>query len=285
LWAGLLALFLYSPWLSVLSNQTQEVQKGFWVSPITPNDAERVLYSWSTGLEYPGEAETKFWFFFLGGMVIFVMAFGGRAGWFFFLQAAFPWILSLGFSVFSGRSIFLERCLGFAHFSLLGFWAVLFCRLPGFPLRFLLGGLLITTAILGLWGAEKDWPKEPPALAKAASFFKENYQPGELILAESPQALNRLRYYLNLIGVTSVNLRCPVYPFQSEGHIVHVASLDAEDILWSQQDIGLKKPGRVWVSCADEKHGFPFLGGWKEVWRTTFTGGGRTRWNLVLYEP
>jgi hypothetical protein len=284
LWASVLAGVLYSPWLPVLGEQTRQVRQGFWVTAVTVKEAERVFFSWSTGLEYPRAAESHLWVVSLGAVVVWIMARGGRAGWFFLLQAGLPWLLSLGLSAYSGRSIFLEYCLAFGQLSLLGFWAVVWCCLPGLAVRFVLAATLGTTSLLGLWSAAEDWPSRPAALAAAAGYLKEHYRVGDMILADSPPAVNRLRYYLGRAGVTPVNVRCTVRQLPGEGHRMHVASLDADDILWSDRDIELEKAHRIWRASEHDTTGPPFGERWKEVRRHTFDGGGNKRWTLLLYQ-
>jgi len=195
-----------------------------------------------------------------------------------------PWVLSLGISVWSGRSIFYDRYLVFAQFFLLGFWGIAWAHLPGWPARLVVSCLVGAVSLGGLWCAVTQFPASAPALVKAADFLKERYEPGDLILMNGPAALNRLRYYAEQAGIESINVRCWQSPFPARGHIVHLASLGTEDVVWAAEKGAMATARRWWVASETGEQMSNRAEGMRMAVKRTFEGGGGTRYALVLYE-
>jgi mannosyltransferase len=246
--AGGLALLLFIPWLPVWWKQTMDVKQGFWIQPVTYDHAKRVFFTWSSGLAYGDAVDLYCWSLLLLGGILWVATRGDRAGLFFLLQASLPWLLSLAISSFSDRPIFHERYLAFAQFFLFPFWGIVWDRLPGWLPRLGLSCFLVAVTLNGLWATRAQWPERPPALAEAATFLRLQYRDGDVVLSASPGELNRLRYYAAQVGLATIQVRCQLSPFQPAGHIVHLGSLQAEDIQWLGLSSEPRVSGRIWMT-------------------------------------
>jgi hypothetical protein len=226
------AFLLYIPWLPVWWKQTHDVWQNFWIPPVTMDHTTDVFFRWSSGLPYYHPMEFRCWACFLLASIIWMIGRADRGGMFLLIQAGLPWALSVAFSLWSGRPIFDERYLLFAQFFLFAFWGIICDRLPGLVSRLGLGCFLCALSLFNLTTVRQQWPTRPPALSAAATFLRDHYQDGDMVLTGSPAALNRLRYYAAQAGMSTLQVRCTLNPFLPPGHVVHLASLQAEDVLW-----------------------------------------------------
>ena len=282
--AGTLAFLLYVPWFPVWWKQTHDVWQGFWISPVTVEHAKEVFFTWSTGLSYGGSTDLRWWGLFLLACFVWMVCRADHGGLFFLIQASVPWVLSLSLSVWGGRPIFHERYLVFAQFFLVAFWGMVWDRLPGLLPRLGLGCFLCALSLSGMATVREQWPSRPPALAAAAAFLRDQYQEEDVVLTESPSALNRLRYYAVQAGMPFVRARCILSPFQPPGHVVHLGSLQAEDVIWNGWTSESCADCRVWT-VAKASVGMTLPGtSWREVSRWNFDGGNQEQYHLILYE-
>jgi hypothetical protein len=277
-YATLIAFILYLPWIPVLLEQIRQVKSNYWIEPVSLPLVERVLFTWATGLPFQGES--TFWMF----VVLFLLAIAlvmwrqPRAGAFFLLQTATPLVLSVGLSLGSGRSIFLDHCLVFAQVALFAFMAVLWSALPGWIERAAVACLLLAASIAGLASYLDGLPTGTPALAQAAEFLRERAAPGAEVWTATAWDLNQLRYYLSQAGGPQLIVRCRQNPFPAEGHQVHIASLRAEDFVWDRPDQA-DYPERLWIVGAAA----PPPGQWELVLDRTFFDG-RASTQVALYK-
>jgi hypothetical protein len=278
--AGCGAFLLYVPWFPVWWKQTHDVWQGFWILPVTWQHAKEVFFSWSTGLPYGGSTDFTWWVLFLLAGILWMIGKADRGGLFFLLQAGVPWALSLTLSAWSGRPIFHERYLFFAQFFLLAFWGIVWDRLPGLVLRLGLACFLCAMSLSGLETAREQWPTRPPALAETAAYLRDHYRDGDMVLTASPSALNRLRYYAVQAGMHVVEARCVISPFQPPGHIVHLGSLQPEDILWLELSSKPHAATRLWQLTDGSTAGRSPGERWCEVSHQSFGG----EYHLILYE-
>jgi hypothetical protein len=284
LFAVAIAVLLYSPWPPCFAAQAQDVRDDFWISPLTMDETERMFFSWGTGLAYQGPAEFGFWMLFVILCIAWALWRADRAGWFFLLQAVVPWVLSIGISIFAGRPILIERYLVFAQFALLGFWGVTAYHLPAWPEDVGLACLVCLPGLIGLSETVMQYPGEPPALAAAAEFLKENYRPGDVITVSGPAEINRLQYYAHRAGIDSLDVRCRLDPSSAKGHINHLASIGSDEVLWTMDPRWDLIFRRLWTASEGTVPVDHYsAGGRRTVLTRTFEGGG-SRYTLRLYE-
>ncbi len=275
---GALALALFAPWLPAFLRQSRGVRESYWISPIGLASLERALVSWGTGLE-PAGVLPRLALVAVLGVAAWSAWRGGRAGLFLATQTAAPWLLAVGLSLLSGRPIFLERYLVFAQFSLLallGLAASAAMSRKTWPLA-LLPGLVLTA---GLWQSVARYPRNPSAAAQAAQFLMERRQADDLVLVESPRALNRLLYWARRSGSDAPTVRCvlPRSPAQGD-RFSHIASLQPEDILWEDQVAALTAR-RLW-QARDSKYPREPIPGWSRTALKTFEGGDGSWYTLT----
>jgi hypothetical protein len=283
LFAGFLALILFWPWLPVLLEQVRAVRQSYWIPAATLRQVEGTLFSWAVGYDYPGVLEARLMLLLLGGFLAWTVWRGGRAAWLFFLLAAVPWACSLGLSFLAGRPVFLERCLVLAQFGLLGLWGVTWWGLPGTPERLLVACVIGLPSLWGLGNALAELPAEPPALQQAATFLRQEYRPGDIVLIDNAGGLNRLRYYAAEAGLGDLDVRCPFIPPFDGGHVVHVASLEGPDVYGNEEEVIAAAASRIWR--ASEGGSVPSApAGMRLLIDRTFQGGGKTRYTLALFE-
>lgn len=282
--AGALAVVLYIPWLPVGWKQTHDVWQGFWIPPVTVEHAKDVFFRWSSGLPYSHPLEFRWWTLFLLTCIVWMAAKADRGGLFLLLQASVPWVVSLSLSTWSRRPIFHERYLFFAQFFLFAFWGAVWDRLPGLVSRLGLGCFLCALSMSSLETVREQWPRRPPALSEAAAFLRDHYQDGDIVLTGSPSALNRLRYYAVQAGLSTIQARCILNPFQPPGHVVHLASLQAEDILWRGVSLETDVARHAWIAAETNAVMRPPGEQWNEVSRWSFGSGGEDHYHLILYE-
>lgn len=284
LFAATIPLLLYAPWLPIWRQQVQDVRRAYWIPDFTVADLRQTFLTWLTGVAVLERVEAWCWMGLLMACLIWLLLLRcDRGAWFFFLLGAVPWASSVTLSLTSGQSILMARYLTFAHLGLLGFWGIVYARLPGWTPRLLLAGWLGVYILWGLHATAQQWPAEPPALAAAADFLRQQARPGDLFLTDGASAVNRLRYYVSQAGAEGLRIQCQASPLGTDGHITHIASLSAEDFFWEDDNWARRGIRRVW-KCSAAGGSSPPRAGWKEVERHTFTGGGNTHYELALYE-
>ncbi len=281
-----LAFILYAPWLAVFLSQLEDVRQEFWIQPLTWEVAERLCLSWATGLDVEPDMPARLWLGAVLAVAIWTVWRAPWAGSFFLLQAAIPWLLALAVSSAGGRPILVARYLVFAQLGLLCLWGVAWSCVAGWPGRLLLTSLLAVPILLGCVRAFVRFPDRPPALAYAGAFLKEIYRAGDLVVTDSAAGVNRLRYYAFQAGLTAPDVRCRLSPFLGRGHVIHLASLPLEDIIWTGREREILGGRRLWQASEDETGpGPPFVENMRRVFCRTFRGGSDTRYTLALYEP
>lgn len=227
-YSGLLALLLYAPWLPMLRQQTQAVQQDYWIPPVTWSVAERVFYSWSAGLAYPGSWELSLWLVVLGTLLLGGSWQSGRAGWFCLILAASPWVLSLGFSLCTGRSIFLERCLVFGQLFYLAWLGVSWAAVPGWTAKGVLAAVIVLTCLHGVANSAHGWHDSPSVSACLAK----HHQPGDVIWVDGATSNNRLRYYARQAGIDRPCIQSTAdLAARSWRHFNHSAVLAAGEVV------------------------------------------------------
>lgn len=274
--AGIVVAGLFAPWLPAFVQQQGDVRDNFWIPQVSFDEAERVFWTWCTGLAYLDSWERAAWLVVLLGSLGWTVYSRSWASGFFLIQAVVPWLLSIAWSLWSGRSIFYDRYLTFAQWALLCYWGTVFAGLPGWPWRLLLVAIVGSSAA---WEVQWHSRSGPPALAQAAAFLKEHYQPGDEVWTDSPAASNRLRYYAAQEGLRDIPVKCSVHFAGVKGHIVHLSSLSGEDILPAAPLANM--PRRFWQAGPHAAGDAP--AGARKVLAATFQEGAES-YSMLLCE-
>jgi len=284
LYAFTIAGILYMPWIPTFMAQKREVEEGWWVPAMTPAMVYQVGFEWMTGMKRPDSWATPVWSGLLAVLIGWTLWNGGAAAWFFFLQAFVPWLCLIILYVGGKASLLQLHYLVFAQIALIGLWGVAWRILPGGAERLLLLLVLGLPCIWGLFEYRSQLPNGPPALAEAAAFLKEHSGPDDWFIADDHRKINLFRYYTTQAGLSWVTVKACVSPLR-KGHIVHIASLAASEIYWSEADLWSQAPARIWrVSHSPDWTNTP-VPGRKLVLRRVFEGGGGTKFAAALYEP
>jgi mannosyltransferase len=285
LFAAIIALTLFMPWLPVMWQQTHDVHDNYWISPVSGSTAAATLFSWSSGLNYDGAVPAGVLFASVALAAAYGILRGGQATWFFLLQAGLPWFLSLGLSLLGGRSIFVERYLLFAHFFFLGFIGVVWSAIPYRAARILVGCWIASTALWGVGDRLARYPENVPPVVSAMKELRRHYGAGDLVLVETPTEVNRLRYYASQAGLNSVNIRCEIDSFGKDRRFSHIAALTNEDVLWNRSGAVEQPEQRLWrLSEGGEDAGaVPRRMRKFADYRSEENAGGK--WTLTVYAP
>lgn len=280
--AGALALLLYSPWFHVLWAQTQEVRETYWIPELTKTRVLSTFISWGMGAKDLGTVEAISWCGFVLGSILWLVWCGDRGGWFFLCLGGLPWLFAWGSSLGLGRSIFLGRYLAFGQMFFLGLLSVCWARIPQGWGQWLYGVSLVSLFAVGLGARWEQIPDRPPAVVEATLFLHQHHQPGDLVLADSPSALNRLRFYASQAGLSSLQARCWGSPLSGGGHTTHVASLSTDEFV--DPSASTSSPRRIWRASESNPGSRAPLPGMSKVLGRRFDGGGTTHYVLILYE-
>ena len=125
-------------------------------------------------------------------------------------------------AVFADRPLLLERFTVFAQVGLFALVGVAWSRLPR-----------VAAAVAApCWPASRCWassflralPDEPPATAAVARFIRRGRQPGDVVVVDSPRALNKMLFYLKQEGVADLPVRC-LRGVAGGEHYTHAVSL------------------------------------------------------------
>jgi hypothetical protein len=277
-----IAFLLYLPWIPSLLSQLHDVYDNFWIPPVTYHEAQGIVLSWVTGLNCRDGVATELCLPVLGLALIGLFWYPERAIAFCLVQACVPWGLSMVVSQLSGRPIFLERYLLFAHLAFLAYWGVFTVALGSGVYRVLLCWMLIGCGVYGLVVDLGNDREVPDTIIEGALFIKNNLKDGDVVVTDDPANVNRLRYYLLRYGVIDPEVKCVVDAFILKGHVVHLAALSSGDILWKNNDRVNRLPGRIWTAsgnglCIDPRWGC------KRLVVRTFGGSRGFGYTVALY--
>src|SRR5439155_10621749 len=139
---------------------------------------------WLTGMEYQSPLESRLWLSLLAALVLWTLCKGGRAAWFFFLQACLPWLGVIVVWEVTGRSLLQTRYFVFAGVGLFGLWGMVWHLLPGMAPRAVVFLGLGLPVILGLAEHLRQTPQQTPALAQCAAWLKDHYREDDLFLLD-----------------------------------------------------------------------------------------------------
>jgi hypothetical protein len=278
---ALVAVAAFAPWAPALWRQARQVRAEYWIPPITTTVLVEGAARWALGIPAGGASLLVA---IAVAASLLAAARAGRAGRFFAMQAAAPWVLGLVVSLMAGRPIVLERYMLFAQVFLLCAWAVAVARLEPRPLRIAGAAGLVILLGAGLVSTVRDFPAEPPAMANAARFLKRQVGPDDLVVVESPRALNKLRYYARQVDGERLDIRAalpervPLSP-----HVSHVVSLADSDAV-AVDGVFASAAATVWRGRESTAPPDPGPEGWTITYARIFEGGEATRFALVRYQ-
>ncbi len=284
LYAMTLAAVLFAPWLPTLLAQTRQVQEGWWVPPVTWGSVDRIGVQWLTG-DVSAGPPTIFGSFLavvMVGLIGWTLWRGKKAAWFFFLQAFVPWACVIAYSQLGNASLLQLHYLVFAQAALCGLWSVTYRVLPGWPLKLLFSAVLIWPCVAGLVDYRSRLPDGPSAMQDAFPLIEEQYRGGDWFLIDDYRQINLFRCCATEAGLPWIAIKAPA-PLYQKGHVVHVASLNDDEIWWSDE-IWQRLPARVWrVGSAHDGWTTIPVPGHRCVLQRTFKGGGETYFAVALW--
>jgi len=272
------ALALFAPWLPSFLAQARRVQEEYWIPPVTGEALVAALLRWATGL--PGGALAWLALFAWAAAVVWAALRTKGAAIFFLAQAIVPWLLALALSALGNRPLFLERFTVFAHVGLCALAGVAWPALPR-VLRLGAGGVIGAATLLGLAAFLRELPDEPPAVAQVARYLRRQQQPGDVVVVDSPRALNKLLFYGQQEGLGELSLRA-LPGVAGGGHYTHHASLQPGEAI-EQVEHAAQGP-RLWRASERPHPVPPPPPGWTMGFARVFEGGEGSRYLLVRYD-
>lgn len=228
----LVAIATYSPWIPVIDDQLAEVSTYFWIPQLTAAGVWAMWSCWISGLR--------------GADSDGVLAFGGTALATYCLScgvlrrpalavpfachAIVPWVMCVCISIFVGRSMLQERYLVFGQLSAIAALSVGWDSNKYAPWRFIIGGALISTHVLGCYNEHGIYGIESDSFEAAVqAVLQHDGDTSKIVFVPWPADVNRARYFLDHSGNSEWQVRVIVYPFR-RGHVGHIAALRCDEV-------------------------------------------------------
>jgi hypothetical protein len=273
--AAAVAALALAPMVPLTLEQVRAVRAGFWIPPVTAVGVERMVVNWMADIYVPRGVLQHGLLAVFSGVIALTLVRGGRAGRLFALLAFVPWVGAITASVVLGRPLVLDRCFVFAHVGLLGLWGVAWQALPGLVPRLAFAWLIASTTLGGLCDFVAAVPGEPPAWAAAADSLRGRVADTDTFLLSDYREINRFRYYTTQAGLPWLRVLAQV-PDGGAGHVVHRASLTADEMLPDGSPWPAAYPGRVWGVAAGAVVPPAPVRDRAARWWQTFASGGDT---------
>lgn len=277
-WGGAVAVLLYAPWWPIFLEQRRDVEVSFWIPALGWETTARTFVVWGAGIPYD-QAPWSILIVWAACIVVLVC----HADWLtslFLVQAAAPWCFATAYSWTTGSSIVYDRYFTFGAYAWVCFIAMSWSRITLVPLKAAVGVFLGGLMLWGFVDEVSKWPKGPPPHEEAAAFLKEHYRKGDVCWVDWAPDVNTLRYYLAMEGMRQVNVRCRFTPPAGRGHVVHLASLSADDVFLGDFPEGK----RIWKCGPNKTLTFATPPGMAETQRHTFQGQDGSFYTVVLLE-
>ena len=278
--AAVIAAALYMPWVPALVSQFREVRAGYWIPPMTWSLLKNGLVEWTTGIQHPTSIEGWLILLALGAACVSVARWRDRAGWFFAVQAVVPWLLCLAIGKVAESPIFQIRYMVLSQVAMFGLGAVVSLR-SSTVLRGCLLATIVGSTVLSSVEYSASIPAQLPASGEAMRFVQQHYEAGDVIVASSQRTVNRLLYYSSRVGMSNVDVRCVIHE-DSGGHVVHMASLTDNQIIWGDQWSDFTPP-RLWHVYDLHEGDPPLIEHMKRVNEKDFTDDQDTHYIATLY--
>ena len=275
--AAAVALAALAPWLPSLLAQARRVQAEYWIPAVSAESLASAVLRWASGLGTGVLA----WIALAAWLALAAWAVMRARGpaLFFLAQALTPWVLALALSTWGGRPLFLERFTVFAQVALCGLLGVGWAALPRVPRT--LGALVIAGCLTwGLVGFLRGLPSEPTAAEPLLRYVRRWQQPGDVVVADSPRALNKLLCYGRPLELTLPLRALP--GVAGGGHYTHLASLQPGELVQSVEQAAWGP--RVWRATERPDPVPSPPAGWTMGFARVFEGGEGSRYLLVRYD-
>jgi len=266
----------YAPWVGAFREKAEEAGRNYWMGPLSLSGVLKETFAATAGpfpAPWPAQAAGG-----LAAILLLAAAFvsfaRGRRGWagaYLLATALAPAGLMLGYSAYSGRSLFHSRYLSFVQLDWLASLAVFVAGL---------GPRLRTAAAVGgafLWGLVLlpcSWgligPAAEPGMRGAFEYVASRRRPGDIVVAQNSFTFLPASYYgrhearpVLFSEVPSRQLQAAA-PFLDDGDLVtpHQLIDDGPTGLWwvssssygDRAGVGVHLPG-VWLATDREEFG------------------------------
>ena len=267
-----LAAALFSPWLPAMARQAEQVRQTYWIPAPSLPLLGQSLVQWAAGAELSVGFPLP-WLLALALILGWAWRRGGPGARHLLLQALLPWAFGLAISLVSGRPIVLERYMAFGQFFLICTWGVLWARRPTPAARALVAAALVALSAAGLlvtWGAR--YPDRPTAFWYTARYLKRQAGPGDLVIARSPRALNKLRYYAEQVDARGLDVKYAAGAAADDGHFSHLPSLEDREVFRTDPFLD-RTPRTIWRLEDTRTAPEPAPPGWRITHARMFEGG------------
>jgi hypothetical protein len=272
------ALLLLAPWLPPLLAQARRVREEYWIPPVTGETLVSAALRWATGM--PGGVLAWLALAAWIGVAVWGVRRARGPALFFLAQALVPWLLALALSTLGGRPLFLERFTVFAQVALCALFGAAWAVLPRAG-RAVAGVVVGASVVAGLAGFLRALPDAPSATLQVARYLRRQQQEGDVVVVDSPRALNKLLFYGRQAELTALPLRA-LPGVAGGGHYTHHASLLPGELVRDVEAAALGP--RIWRASEQPHPVPPSPGGWTMGYARVFEGGEGSRYLLVRYD-
>lgn len=246
----LLAVAVYSPWLSVIHDQYSEVKEYFWIPPLSFTGVAGSFSSWLTGTAPVDWTASPVVFANILAVVSLIVGMWYRpiAAVPFVCQALIPWALCLAASGLASRSLLQERYLLFGQVSAFTAICIGWVMVDSSIWRGIVAGVLVATHVVGVAVNETpyDIREDIYGSAVGAVLEHDDGSTSRTIFVAWPANVNRARYFLEAAGKTDWQVKLISDPFR-RGHLSHIGALDAGEIYWSPTEQLKEVDKGAWV--------------------------------------
>jgi hypothetical protein len=133
----------------------------------------------------------------------------------------------------------------------------------------------------GLVSFLRELPDRPTAAAQVALYLRRQQQPGDVVVVDSPRALNKLMFYGRQVDLQGLPLRA-LPGVAGGGHYTHHASLQPGELVEQVEQAALGP--RLWRTSERPHPVPPPPSGWTMGYARVFEGGEGSRVLLVRYD-
>jgi hypothetical protein len=135
--------------------------------------------------------------------------------------------------------------------------------------------------LAGLAAFLRELPALPPATVQMAHYLRRQQQPGDVVVVDSPRALNKLLFYGRQTGLTELPVRA-LPGVAGGGHYTHLSSLQPGERV---EEVEQAAAGaRIWRASERPHPVPPAPPGWTMGYARVFEGGEGSRYLLVRYD-